>query len=358
MRKLKLKDELRLYKELKKRRDQEIVRLEKAYLQKAKELISEILDELSELEHEEPPQKVDPTLLKIGLRERDSYVSSLRRLLGNVSSMEDLGRYLREVSKLHVGHGRYLLVLFEKRVYSINSLLKELGELYSRYKLEKQGVLKSVPDLRIEELVEEAEKTTEQIDELSRKLESLREELKRLEREGITVQSGLERDEKEAKLRELETKLRTLEVEVSSKVSKLKKPLKKSRLPEAKAFVEDSGEALKNPEDFLSLLEKVKGKLDKRQLAAAKWLEENLLKKADEISKLRLEIDSLMEEIREEETSRANLSREIEKLRDEISSLESHIQKLQKHLKNVQSEMEKELQILRDISENASERQS
>ena len=343
---MELKSLLKRYESLKAEREEKIRRAREEYLRRARALIREILDSLDELDKKEPPVNVDPHLLKIALRERKTYVSTLRRILESVSSMEDLGRKLGELSKLHVGHGRYLLAIFERDVYKINRLLKELGELYTEYSAEMAKL--KLPEVDPGRTFEEIEKTRKEILELEEELEKIGERISELE------MAPANDDEMELISRQkesLEVKVRTLETEIRSKASKLQKPLKRMRLPEAAPFLRDSSYAVEHPEEFLKLVKKVHSNLDGKSRKAADWILKNFPAKIEELRMVKAELLRIKEREAELMASSSGRLRELESLRRRAHEIEDELRKLHNRLESLEEELQRESEVLRALLE-------
>ncbi|NJF24326.1 DNA repair protein Rad50 [Thermococcus sp. Bubb.Bath] len=341
---MKLEQALRVYDELLRKKRRESESLEKEYMDRTLEVVKEISSVLNELEAKEPPSKVDPTLLKITLRERRAYVSTMRKAIDRLSSMEDLGKRLQELSRIHTGHGRYTLTLFEKDVYRINKLLKELGELYAEYSAKKASIEAGLPELHISEILQEIQTVRAELEQLERELADLKEEKLRLERERTSrVGPGEELLERK---RKLELRIRTLETEVRSKASKLQKPMKRMRLPEAEPFLRSSSYVLEHPEDFLNLLEKVKPRLDGKYRKSAEWLLKNLPGKEKEIRELKAEHERLESEVESKAKERRNAEHELAAIEEHLMGIKENVSKLRKRLNSLTEELEKELSVL------------
>ncbi len=336
---------LKLHEELKARHEEKLKKLTEEYSRRLDLLIHDILTSLDELSKKEPPGNVDPHLLKIALRERKAYVSTLRRILESVSSMDDLGRKLRELSKLHVGHGRYLLAIFEKDVYKINRLLKELGELYTEYSAEIAKL--KLPEVDPNGTIEEIEKTKAEIRELEEELEKTKKRISELEMIPVN-KDELERISSERE--SLEVKARTLETEIRSKASKLQKPLKRMRLPEAAQFLKDSSYAIENPEEFLELVKRIYPNLDGKSRKAADWILKNFSAKMKELEKVRAELSRINLREAELRSSSSEKLRELEELKRRTIELEDKLKKLHNRLKSLEGKLEKELEILKQLA--------
>ncbi|ASJ00747.1 DNA repair protein Rad50 [Thermococcus gorgonarius] len=342
---MKLEQAIKRYELLRKQREAELERLRSEYLDRVREIIGEILRILDGLEKKEPPKDVDSHLLRVALRERDAYVSTLRRILGGITAMDELERKLGEISKLHVGHGRYLIVLFKKDVYRVNGLLKELGEIYGEYSLKIRE--KGLPDLDVARLIAEMEEVRKEISSMEQRLD----ELSRL-REELEGGRSSESPELEGLVGEknaLEVRLRTLQTEVRSKASKLQKPLKRMRIPEAAPFIKDTSHVLQKPEEFLELVRRVYLSLDKKAKKAADWLLQNLLSKVQEITEIEKQIGLITSQV---ESARGSMKASEESLKtteEEIKRIEYELRKLRNRLSSIEDELEREVLVLERI---------
>ncbi|ASJ02774.1 DNA repair protein Rad50 [Thermococcus profundus] len=342
---MKLEEAIRKYELLRKQREKELEELKDHYLKRVTEIIREILEALDELERKEPPKDVDPHLLSIALRERNAYVSALRRILGGINSLEELERRLGEISKLHVGHGRYLIALFKKDVYRVNRLLKELSEVYTEYTLKLREI--SLPDLKIVGIKREMDELRGRISQTERELKALVEYSKGLGSEKTSEKGELE--PLEEKENELQVRIRTLQTEIRSKASKLQKPLKRMRIPEASPFLEDTSYSLRYPEEFLELLKMVYPSLDGKSKKSADWLIKNLPSKIEEINTLKEQLETVRREI-ESAKSASRRSEELAlEVRRKISELEEELKKLRSHYRSIEGELAGEIKVLERI---------
>lgn len=342
---MKLEQAIKRYESLRKQREAELERLKFKYLAQVREIIGEILQVLDELERKEPPKDVDPNLLKVALRERGAYVSALRRVLSGVDSLEELERKLGEISKLHVGHGRYLIVLFKKDVYRVNGLLKELGEVYGEYALKIRE--KELPDLSVSRLIAEMEKIRDEISRAEKKLD----ELYRL-REDLEGERSPEPPELKALIDErnaLEVRLRTLQTEVRSKASKLQKPLKRMRIPEAAPFIRDTSYVLQRPEEFTELVRRVYPSLDKKAKKAADWLLQNLPSKIQEMEEIEKRIGLISSQVESAKESIVAREESLRMAEEEIRKLEYELRKLRNRLSSIEDELGREVRVLEGV---------
>lgn len=336
---------MREYQTLKKRREKELESIRREYSEEMRQLVEEILQLLKELEEKEPPSKVDRRLLSIALRERKTYVSALGKLFSSLDSIDDLGARLGKISKYHVGHGRYLMLLFEKDVYRINKLLKELSELYGRYVSEVGE--RSLPELRIGEIMGEIEGLKREISLTEEELNSLRKKIEELKNAPNTETDEL--DKELQRREELKVKIRTLRTELRSKASKLHKPLKRMRLPEAVPFLKDSSYALDNPDEFLNLVKRVYPRLDGKAKKASDWLLKNFPSKLDELRKLEEELELVEGRIREIESKSSGRRLEILRTEERVKRLEDKLRRQRSRLNSLEKRLEEEVRLLEGL---------
>ena len=346
---MRLEQALEEYERRRERAAKEAEKLRKKYNKRLEKRVKELLKRIDELERKKIPKDVDGNIRKIVTAERRNYVTALRNALGGINDMEDLGKRLPDLAKLHVGHGRYLLIIFEKDVYSINRLLKELNEEYVSYynELAERGLeeVNAGKTLReIEETRKAIKRTEGEIEELKEYLGDAEESLKGLYRE-----SGLEELEEEIKA--LRLRVKSAEMEVRSKASKLQKPVKRMRLGGgiAEELVSDSSVALKKPEEFLKFLEEIEPRLEPKQRKAAKWLLENLAGKVEEINRERKRLEEL--ENRREEILRrgTSLEEEMRRIKSTIAEKEAELRRLRSRLEHLEGELENEIERLERI---------
>lgn len=342
---MELERALKRYDSLKTRRENELMVIRESYFKRARDIVDEILSRLEEFEVKKPPGKVDPHLLKIVLRERSAYVSTLRRILGTISSMDDLGRKLAEMSKLHIGYGRYLIALFEKDVYRINRLLKELGELYSEYSAEIMR--KTLPKIDIRGTLREIEEVKKEISQIEEELKTLKRTLSELKR----TPEGDEELLKEAlQSREaLEVKVRTIKIEIRSKASKLQKPIKRMRIPEAAPFLRDSSYAIENPYEFLKLVERVYPNLDGKGKKAAEWLIKNLQPKVEEIREIEGELSRVKQRVEELKSRYLDRREEARRIEERIIHLQEELRKQRNWLGSLEERLREEVEALEHV---------
>lgn len=346
---MKLEQALREYKKQRKNAERDVKKVEKKYNTRLKKKVREILKRIDALERKEVPKDVEDRIKKIVTAEKRNYVISLRRALESLETMDDLGKRLPDLAKLHVGHGKYLLLIFEKDVYAINRLLKKLNEDYVKY-YEKVSK-KSLGELNIEGLIENERETRRKIELIERERDELREKVeeKKKELEEFHREHGL--DELEKRIKELSSKVRSEELEVRSKASKLQKPIKRMRLHEeiASNFVGDSSYALKKPDEFISLLQRIYPQLEGKHRKTAQWLIENLKERAEAIAeerRLLRELKERKDEILDHASSKEKEIWELERL---IKEKESEIRKLKRQLEHLEKELEKSIKQLEEI---------
>ncbi|WP_297505174.1 hypothetical protein [Thermococcus sp.] len=346
---MKLEQALEEYEKKRKRAEKEVEKIRKKYNKRLEKKIREVLKKIDALEKKEVPKKVDDNIRKIVTAEKKNYVTALRNALSSIDDMDELGKRLPDLAKLHVGHGKYLLIIFEKDVYAINRLLKELNEDYVSYynELSKKGL----PDLRLKEILREEEETREHIQqierekqELERKLEAKREELNELySRHGLR--------ELEENIKSLSSSLRSAEMEVRSKASKLQKPIKRMRLhePIADELIKDSGVALRKPDELISLLQRIYPRLEGKYKKTAQWLVENLKEKSEAIRRDKERLSEL-EKKRDEIIARGEAKKkEMWELKRLIEEREAEIRKLRRQLEHLEKELKDGLAKLEEI---------
>ncbi len=343
---LSLDDALRRYGSIKIEEEKKIHEIKEKYWRKASSLISELLDSIEELDERDPPRDVDENLLRIALRDRSRYVPSIVRLLSDISSMEELGKRLPELSKFHVSAGRYLLVVFEKDMRRINSLMKELGELHMEYMNEISSGFPTDIDSEIRELLGELRELEKERKELEEKMRETEKEIDELRRR---LEEAKKKEDENFEVSELEREARTLRIKIKSKVSKLQKPLKRMRIEEAKPFIEDSSFALDHPEEFLSVLVRIYPKLERKYRSAASWAVENLKKEVDRLRELEKKLETLrMEEEREEQRAR-EIRRRIQDRERELKRIKETMERIRKKEAGLRERLEKAVERLEDV---------
>ncbi len=324
-------------------------KVRKKYNKRLEKKVREILKRIDELERKSIPRNVDDSIRKIVTAERRNYVTALRNALSSVSDMESLGKRLPDLAKLHVGHGKYLLIIFEKDVYAINRLLKELNEDYVRYYNELAE--KGVEEVRIRETLAEVRETKKAMAEVERELEGLHERAEKAEKEVEKFYAGKGLGELEESIKALHSRIRSEELEIRSKASKLQKPVKRMRLgePMAEELIRDTSIALRKPGEFIEFVKKIEPRLEPKQRKAAKWLIDNLEGKVAEIMAQREELLEL-ERRRDEVLSKGHeLEEELGRLRRLIEEREAELEKLKNRLEHLEKELEKEIEKLEKI---------
>ncbi len=305
----------------------------------------ELIKAVEKLEKARPPKKVDEKLLQIVEADRRSYVSAMRHALEGIQTIDDLGKRLPDLAKVHLDYGKHVIILFEKEVYSINSLLKELSENYARFVEELKDSLPPEVDVlgKLEELRKAQREFNAKRDRLSKLANELEAERKKLE----SLLSSEEIAGVEGEVREVSSKIRSLELELRSKVSKLQKPLRRMRLGGiADEVARDSGVALEKPEEFLSLLINVHPRLEGKARKSAEWLLNNLDKKI-------LELEELRQKLKELKAQKAELLEKLkperERLEDierELALLGEDVKRLERKLSRIEAELNDELRKL------------
>ncbi len=339
---------LERYEKIKREREHELEKIRKKYNKRLKKDLKELLKKLDDLEKKKIPKNVDERIKRVLEGERKSYVSSLRTALTSIETMEDLGKRLPDLSKFHVGHGKYLLEIFDEEVYTINRLLKGLSEDYASYYQEVSE--KGLEDIDVNSLLEEIREVKaaignarEERDKLRTLTGQKREELNRL-------QEGKGLPDLESSIDVLSGEIRKMEIEIRSKASKLQKPIKRMRLGGfADEFARDSGLAIEEPERTLELLKSVKPKLEGKYRKTAEWMLKNLPERTEIIKKKRTELEKLQEkkdEILEETASKEKEIWEIERL---IEEKEDEIRRLKRHLEHLERELEESLKKIEEV---------
>jgi len=343
---LKLEQALREYERRIEKLKKERTKIEEKYLKKLDKNKKEVLKRIEVLEQREIPRDVDDRIKKIVGAEKRMYVSTLRRMLEKVGSMEDFGKLLPELSKLHVSHGKYLLILFEKDVYAINRILKRMSEEYQEY-LKKISETQ-IPSIDIEAIENEREKISREINlliderrDIETSIEQRKKELEKFYRE-----ADLENIEKEIK--ELERELKKDEVELRSKISKLQKPIKRMRTGEeiARRIIENSYYGVEHPNEFLSFLMHIYPRLEGKYRKTAEWLLENLKDRAEEIRKVKKKLSELINEREEILSDGRDIQEEIELLKRKLGEKEEQITKLRERLEKLEMEYDESIRRL------------
>ncbi len=320
---------------MRKEREADIKRLEDEYWTRIEELMERLQEGLERLETREKPGKVDENLLKIALRDRSRYVTSMRRMLSDVSSIEDLGRKFPEITKFHVSRGRYLLVVFEKEMREINSLMKELSKLHAEY-------LSEVSDLVLPELDSEVRALLGELRELEREKKGLLRKLQEIEERKKKLDTRLSHGRKkgnQGEIERVEREVRTLRIQLRSKVSKLQKPIKRMRIPEAKPFIRDSSFAIDRPDEFIVLLTNVYPRLNGKYKKTARWILENLKREVDRLNELERRLTTLRNEKESEERRIRDLQREIQDMEREAKRIKSDVERLERKEESLRKEL-------------------
>ncbi|ADT84592.1 hypothetical protein TBCH5v1_1952 [Thermococcus barophilus] len=332
---------LKEYEKRKKEAEDKQKRLKEQYTSKLLKKKKEILKNLEKLEKKEISKKIDDRIKKIVERERRSYVDTLRRTLERIENIEELGRFLPELSKLHISHGKYLLLVFEKEIYAINKLLKAVSEEYSEY-IRKVSEI-SIEPIELDSILSDIEYARRQLENEEGDLRLLKNELGEKEREFKSKIAELEKE-----LEKIESEIRTLnsliakdEIEIRSKISKLQKPIKRMRTGEktANEILKDSSYGIEHPEEFLSFLIKIRSRLEGKYKQTADWILENLESKSKEIQERK-------RKLRELENKRAEILREKRKFESEIEAIKKQILEQERRIKRLKDkllELEKEL---------------
>jgi len=346
---LKLKEALQEYEKKKEKIKKQRQRIKAKYTKSSKEIILKIFKNLERLEKKEIPKNVDSRLARIVEVEKERYITALRNMLQKIESIEDVEKILPEISRIHVAHGRHLLLIFEREIYEINSLLKDLSKEYSAYLEEVNKV--GIEDVKTKELVKELEDLRKHIkeEELSKEelvvhLEELQKQIKELENK---QEFKALRESQEKLKREISQK----EINIRSKISKLQKPIKRMRLPDriAREFSKDSAYAIHHSEEFLELLSRIENKLDKKYKRTAEWAKTSLAKESQELVTMKEELAKIEKElssiVREEEAKK----REIEELKKRIHEKEEKIKSFKKKIQELEEELKKSISKLERI---------
>jgi len=308
----------------------------------------ELLKRISSLEKKKLPKDIDENLRKRILSDRKKYVSALRRALENVKTIEDLGKRLPELAKLHVDHGRYLAVVFEKEIYAINKLLKEMNQDYVEYvdRVEKTALSEINPM----ETMEKIRRIREQIKETRKELEDLKSLF-------LRKKSQLKRRAKEEGIEDLKKEIeaitrekKSVELEIRSKVSKLQKPLKRMRLGGlADKVARDSAIVFERPKEFLKLLGTLKERFQEKGRKTIDWLLENLEEKLENINTLEEELEAKKGLLTEKEKLLEELEREISELERKKVRLETRIKKLERKLDYLSERLHEEIRVMESV---------
>ncbi|AHF81003.1 Hypothetical protein TES1_1627 [Thermococcus paralvinellae] len=337
------------YEKRKKKVEEERKKLEEKYTSKFLKKKREILKNLEKLERKEIPKKIDDRIKKVVEGERKSYVDTLRRTLERIESIDELGRFLPELSKFHVSHGKYLLLVFEKEVYAINKILKEISEEYTEYI--KRTAEISIDSIEFDSILNSIEVTKKQLEKEERDLSALKAELKEKEKEFKTAKFSKELEEIESEIKTLKSSIAKDEIEIRSKISKLQKPIKRMRTGEktANEILKDSSYGIEHPEEFLSFLIKIRGQLEGKYKQTADWIIENLESKSREIQERKKKLEGLEHKREEILQEKKEIENEIERIRKRILEKEARIRKLKEKLLELEKELDESLSKLEKI---------
>lgn len=337
------------YEKRKKKAEKDLEKLRSKYNKRLNKKVREILKRIDSLEKREVPKNVDENIKKIVMAEKKSYITSMRNVLGSIETVEDLGKRLPDLAKLHVGHGKYLLIIFEKEVYAINRLLKELNEDYLKYREEVARM--DLGNLDIKELLLSRERAKRDLEKAEKEKSHLRSQVNELQRELDKFYEAKGLKELDNEIQKLRSKIKSSEIEIRSKASRLQKPIKRMRLHEGMAdeLVRDSSIAIRKPSEVIAFLQRVYPRLDGKYRKTAQWLIENLEKKVATIAGDQEKLSKLekkKEEILSDAEGRRKEIRELERL---IEEKESEIRKLKRQLEHLEKELEESLAKLEEI---------
>jgi chromosome segregation ATPase len=346
---LKLERALREYEKKKNEIEKRRNKLKDEYSKKVSKSIGEILKYLEKLEKKEIPKNIDERIKKIAEVEKRNYVETLRRTLTNIKGIDDLGKFLPELSKFHVGHGKYLLIVFEKDIFTINKHLKSLSTMYSDYLRKLESLrLENIP---IKEILDEMGNIKKSISIEEKELERLKADEKTMNKRFEELMREKELEKLENEIKELKSRLESKEIEIRSKVSQLKRPIKRSRIGEkvAKEIIKDSAYAITHPEEFLEFLNKMLDKFEGKYRKTAEWLIENLNKEVEEIRTEREELSKLEDMKKDATKELEEFEREIKKLKEKIKEREEYIKRLKKKLLDLENELQKSISRLESL---------
>ncbi|WP_461863624.1 hypothetical protein [Thermococcus sp.] len=346
---MKLEQALREYEKKAEKMKKERAKIEEKYNRKLVRDKQEILKRIDDLEGKQIPKDVDDRIKKIVGAERRMYVSTLKRMLEKVETMEDFGKLLPELSKLHVSHGKYLLVLFEKDVYGINRILKRMSEEYQEY-LEKLSKT-LIPEIKIDVIEREKEEIAREIEQLSKEKESIESAIEQRKEDLRKFYDEADLEGIEEKIKELEGELKKEELELRSKISKLQKPIKRMRTGEevARRTVENSYYAVEHPDEFISFLIKTRSRLEGKYKKTADWLLENLKDRAEKIRKMKGELSELIAEKEEILSDGRDFEEDIKRLERNLREKEEQISKLRERLKALDREYRESIRELEKL---------
>lgn len=340
---------LKEYEERRRKVEEERKKLKEEYTSRLLKRKHEILKHLEKLERKKIPENVDDIIEKIVERERRSYVDTLRRTLERIESIDKLGKFLPELSKLHVSHGKYLLLVFEKEIYAINRLLREISEDYTEY-INRMAEIDIEP-VELNSILTGIKTTREQLEEAERELEFLRAKLEEKEKELRTKEFEKMLEETESNVKILKSSIARDEIEIRSKISKLHKPIKRLRTGEkiADEILKDSSYGIEHPEEFLSFLIKIRGRLEGKYRQTADWIVENLEPKSGEIMEKRKRLKELMHRRHEILQEKREIENEIERIKTLILEKEARIKRLRERLLELERELHESLSKLERI---------
>lgn len=332
---MKLEEALLELEKKRKKVSKERTRLREAYSKKIFKLLKAIEKEVKNLRKEEIPKKIDERIAKIVENERRSYVDTLMNFLERIDDMDSLERFLPELSKFHVSHGKYVMMIFEKKIYRINRLLKELSETYGEYQSRLRSFWEpEVPD--IERILEDIKRARGHVQELQTELGEAKEREDELKAAIVQKRkdSGLSELEEEIEARRKE--LSHIEIKLTSDLSYLKKPLKKARVKGdvAERFLRDTKFAFEEPAKIKGLLKDAidRGYFDKKHERRAREIIERLDAELGEIKARKKELDSL-------EAERIRKSEEIEAFEVQLGRLEARIEEKEEELEKAKKKL-------------------
>lgn len=353
---MRLEQALEEYKRRKAAGARETERVRRDFERELRKILKDVQKAIEKLENREVPKNIDERLKRIVSAEKGKYVSALKKASSNISTMEELGKRLPDLAKLHVDHGKYLIAVFEKEVYRINSLLKSLSELYSQYTQAIEE--KVVEDIEIESLLAEKDRILEEVKRIESEKKEQEKKLRAKEEEIKELPELMELEKLKSEMERLNSKARGIEIEVRSKVAKLQKPVKRMRLPDAMALklTEDSSIALEEPEEFLRFLQRITPELDKKYRKAAEWLLDNLPKKIAELEGLRKSLEGLEKSRHELEEKVGKRKNELIELKRLIEEKENELKQLRNRLEHLEKELNESLAKLEKILETKIER--
>ncbi|RLF83060.1 hypothetical protein DRN44_02200 [Thermococci archaeon] len=346
---MKLREALHKYEEIQKRSKKEMAKLLQEYTKRIEHMILDILKLLQQLNEKEIPKEVDPRLARIVKMERETYVRALQNMLGKIQDIKDVEKILPEISRLHVAHGRHLLLIFEKDVYKINNLLKSLSNEYAKYVSEIEKL--QPKEIMAEKLLKEVEDFKKHIHEEEQNLKDLVEMLSELNERKKKLEESSEFIALRENEKELKKEISREELNLRSKVSKLQKPIKRMRLPDnrAREFLKDSGYALEHPHEFLELLEEISDKLDKKYQNTVEWAKKNISTKTQKLKELKRQLTEVEIELSHFKAEEESLHKSIDELKQKINKKEEKIKALKEELQKIEKQLEESLSELEKI---------